>query len=302
MNAEDSEDDLFDGALRLALRLHEAPEDPAAREALRLWRAQGPAHEAAWREAAELYGLAGRALENRRRRATRRTILLGGAAGLGAAAALWGPRLILEAQADHLTGTARIARIPLPAGGGLALGPQGALAMEEGGAARLLEGMLWCDAPHPFRLKAGPLELSSGGGAFGVSLEAGYVTAEAGAGKAEIRAEGLAAPEPLEAGSWLRLGGPAPTRGLRAAGGASWLEGRLIADSEPLAALTARIARWIPQRVVLLDSAFGARRVSGVFDLSEPVEALKAAIRPHGGRLRRLAPLAAIVISGPGSG
>lgn len=301
-NVEDSEADrLFDEALRLVLRLQEAPADPAAREALRLWRAKSPAHEAAWREMAEIHGLAGRALTRERAKATRRGFLLG-AAGLGAAAAsaALAPGLILAARADRRTGAARLEGFDLPEGRAV-LGPKSALALEPEGA-RLLAGMLWCElAPGaaPFSLRIGALELRGLRGAFGVSAEAGFVTAEAGAGGAAELHPPAAAPESLAAGGWARFDaeGGFLARGGRSAAPAAWLEGRLIAEAEPLAALVARIARWLPERVVLLDSALGARRVSGVFDLSAPREALRAAVRPHGGRLREIPVLGTIFVS-----
>ncbi len=298
------EDRLFDEAVGFAVRLHADPWDEAALEALRLWRARSPAHEAAWTEVAEIHGLAGEALRPRgaQRSLTRRRALLGGLAGASAAAAyVWAPGLIDLARADHRTPTARIERLETPEGLRIALGPQSALRLEDSGA-RLLSGMAWCVVPprseQPFRLRIGAAELSSFGGAFCLSAEAGLISAAAESGEAEIRFGGGAL-IPLQAGERLSLGteGGSPARGKSSPGAASaWLEGRLIVEAESLAVAAERLARWLPERVLLLDSALGARRVSGVFDLAEPRRALRTAVQAQGGRLRRVTPLVTLIL------
>ncbi len=148
------EDLLFDEAVGFAVRLHADPWDRTALEALRLWRARSPAHEAAWAEVAEIHGLAGEALKphGERRGLTRRRALSGGLAAAGATAALvWGPGLIAVAGAGHRTGTAQVERVEAPGGLRIALGPRSALDLEDSGA-RLVAGMVWCGIPP----QAGP--------------------------------------------------------------------------------------------------------------------------------------------------
>lgn len=306
-----AEDRRFDEAVGFAVRLHENPWDAAALEDLRLWRARGPLHEAAWAEIAEIYGLSGEALTARRlkrRGLTRRRLLWGGAAGAGVAAAGWAlaPRLIASAQAaDHRTGTARLAPLN-PPGWRMILGPKSAMAFTGADQTgfRLISGMAWCEIPQSraataFSCRIGAAEIQTQGGAFALSLEAERLSAAAEAGMAEIRFPD-AAPQQLAAGERVVLG----RRGEILDGGASppgaasaWLKGRLIVDAEPLAALVERIARWLPERVILTDSALGARLISGVFDLSAPREALRTALAPHGGRLQRLTPLVTLILA-----
>ena len=49
---------------------------------------------------------------------------------------------------------------------------------------------------------------------------------------------------------------------------------------------------------MLSDRKLAQRRVSGVFDLRQPVEALQAAVRTHDGSITRVTPYL-VVISGP---
>ncbi|RDD70159.1 hypothetical protein [Paracoccus versutus] len=70
-----------------------------------------------------------------------------------------------------------------------------------------------------------------------------------------------------------------------------------MAKAEPLGSLVARIAHWLPGRVIVADAAIGRTRIRGLFDISDPERALDAAVRPTGGRLRRVSGLLAVISS-----
>ena len=62
----------------------------------------------------------------------------------------------------------------------------------------------------------------------------------------------------------------------------------MVVENRTVSEVAAEIGRWHPGSVAVVDSGLGARRVSGVFDLSDPAAALQAVVEPHGGRVRRL--------------
>ncbi|WP_449045019.1 hypothetical protein [Paracoccus versutus] len=43
-----------------------------------------------------------------------------------------------------------------------------------------------------------------------------------------------------------------------------------MAKAEPLGSLVARIAHWLPGRVIVADAAIGRTRIRGLFDISDP--------------------------------
>ena len=311
------EDRLFEEATDLIIRLQNDPTSEVAQDMVRQWRARSAAHEDAWAEAAEIYGMAGsvlkrsRAAQKRRNRGgpSRRSVILG--FGAGAAALAVGrealPWAILQARADHLTGTAEIRRVPLPDGSEVTLGPDSAVALSFTDTQRrveLLAGMSYFDVAGGNRL---PLEVIAdstsslcNAGGFDVSMDDGVISF--GVDRGDIRVAMLESPVPfaetMPAGHWLSIaaGTRSLERGVREASQiGAWREGRIVAERETVAAVVTRIARWLPGRVVLADPAIGARRVNGVFDLSRPLTALEAVVHPFGGRVRQLSSFLTVV-------
>ena len=162
---------LFEEALDIVIRIQDDPENPVTHELISRWRARGPDHETAWREAMEIYGMTGKVMKDQRRAQTapklsRRTVLTGGAAGLAivAAGTLFGPQLILQAQADYMTASGEIENIGLPDGSQVTLGPDSAIRLQFDLALRrveLLAGMAFFDvipdAARPFSVETGRL-------------------------------------------------------------------------------------------------------------------------------------------------
>ncbi|NDW07619.1 FecR family protein [Jiella pacifica] len=308
MTEKPSNDDrLFEEAFDLVIRLQSDPANPVAGDLVKRWRARGPEYEAAWAEAAEIHGMAGKVLEDRRGAGpkegiSRRGFVLGGAgiaAALGAGA-LFGPGLVLRARADHITSTGEIRDIALSDGTKISLGPDSAMRSEISPAMRrveLLAGMAFFDVAaspdRPFQAVAGNLTATALRTAFDVSRDADRLALSVQRGSVEARMPDspLAFGERLSAGDWLSLDGPggALERGRRDPSQiASWREGVIVAERETVASLVARIARWQPGRVLIADPALGARQTSGVFDLANPIAAFEAVVQPHGGKVRQI--------------
>jgi len=307
-------DKLFEEALDLIIRFQEDPKNPIANELISRWRARGPDYEAAWAEVAEIHGMTGKIINDRRKaeRATnavsRRNVILGGAAGLAVAGAgaLYGSALLLRARADHITSTAELRRIDLPDGSIVTLGPDSAVKIQFASGMRaveLLAGMAFfevsSDPVRPFRVAADELAITVLGTAFDISRDADVLNVSVEHGIVEAAVPALAARgETLSDGDWMTL----DQRSLHVERGnrdsslvAAWRDGMIVAERETVASVVSRIARWRQGRVVIADPRFGRLRISGVFDLGNPLAALEAVVHPHGGKVRQLSPLLTII-------
>jgi transmembrane sensor len=305
--SDPSEDrSLFREAADLAIRLQNDPGNPVSAEMARNWAARSPQHQKAWARVAEIHGMTGRILTEQRGiseragKVSRRTLIVGGAAGLSAlAAGTWYFEGALRiAKADYRSATAEIRTVRLGDGSVITLGPESAIAVNYSTARRsveLLSGMGYFevarDPARPFSVLAGELSATALGTAFDVSADAGFISVSVDHGIVEARSEGSRsdAGEKLNAGDWITLDPSTRgiTRGNRDASQiAAWRTGLLIAERESVAAMIAKISRWQPGSVVIADPGLGGRMVSGVFDLSDPIRALEAVVRPFGARVR----------------
>ncbi len=314
MNDETDSRHLFLEAADLAIRLQNDPANPVSVETIRNWVARSPHHAAAWTRVAEIHGMTGKILAGQRTQSadgklSRRNMLMGGAAGLAAVAVgSWAvPLALLHARADHITTTAEIRRITLPDGSMATLGPDTAIATLYSDSQRMIEllaGMAFFEVapnPHrPFMVSAGPVTARALGTAFDVSQDAGFISVSVSHGMVEARtADALSAQATrLSAGDWLTLDPSTHLlkRGTREADQvAAWREGLIVAEQETVSAMVAKIARWLPGRVMLADPSLGRREVSGVFDLGDPGRALEAVVSPFGAKLRTVGPLMTII-------
>jgi transmembrane sensor len=306
MNDELTEQDrLFTEATDLMIRLKNDPDNSIPRDMIRQWRARGPDHERAWAEVAEIHGMVLKVItddRSGRRRGgadfTRRSLLVAGLVGVGAAASyVMGPRLLLQARADFITGKAEVRRIALSDGSIATLGPESAIAVrlgEDRRFVRLLEGMAFFDVAHDparaFRVAVSELTATALGTAFEVSDGAGFLSVAVDRGQVEVEAAAPAAGvTKLSTGEWMAFNEEDRTiqSGTRDANQmAAWRTGQLFAENEPVASVIAKISRWQSGRTVVVDPGLGAQRVSGVFDVADPVRALQALVHPFGGRVR----------------
>lgn len=302
-------DRLLDEAIDLAIRLQSDPGNPVALGMIQAWRARSPTHEKVWSRVSVAHDVTGKILTGRRKKErreqlglTRRNLVIGGAVGLGAAASgsLLLPDLIVQAHADHVTGKAEIREVALPDGSRATLGPDSALALAyEPGWRKieLLKGMSFFEvaeeAGRPFQVRSGDFTVTALGTAFDVSSDAGLVSTSVSHGRVETRASSpsLAGGVQLSAGDWLSFD---PSRGVVERGQretgqiASWRDNLVIAEREPVSVLIARIGRWYPGRIVIADPFIGSQKISGLFDLKDPLRALEAVVHPAGGRVRRI--------------
>ncbi|MBM7329007.1 FecR domain-containing protein [Agrobacterium sp. S2] len=307
---------LLDEAIDLIIRLQNDPGNPVAIELIRAWRARGPQHEEVWARVLKVHGASGKVLTETRRierreslGLTRRNFMIGGftAFGAGAATYTFGPSMLLQARADYMTDKGEIRRINLPDGSIATLGPESAIALDFHSERRridLLAGMSFfevaSDANRPFSVLSGTLYATALGTAFDVSNDAGILTVSVDHGLVDVRASdpALETGVNLAEGQWITFDPSSGSigRGQRDSGQvASWRDNLIIAEREAVSTLVARIGRWIPGRIVIADPFIGDQRISGVFDLNNPLLALQAVVHPAGARVRQISSFVTVV-------
>ena len=306
-------DRLIEEAFDLVIRLQSDPSNPVAAERIRAWQAKSPAHEMAWQEVSEIYGMTGQILRERRhaeeaeRKPSRRHILTGGALCLAAVATgmIAAPAILLRTKADIITATAEVRQLALPDGSTATLGPRTAIALGFSETARrveLLEGMALFDVRDdpalPFQAIGGALTASTHGASFDLASEDDSLAVSVERGHLDISFSQGVAGERLEAGQWLAFDQTRLTaqHGTRSSGGiAPWRDGLIVADGQQISTVVAQIGRWQSGRVVIANPSLGTRHVSGVFDLRRPIEALEAVVHPYGGNVRQITPYLTVI-------
>lgn len=300
---------LFLEAVDLAIRLQNDPGNPVSARMVRAWMGRSDAHEAAWAKVAAIHGMTGlilmdRAVRRPKRKVSmsRRHFMLAGAAGISAIAAgsSFVPGIALEARADLKTNVAELKQVNLSDGSFLTLGPSSAVRLDFADKRRhvdLLYGMAYfavkADMDQPLSVQSGPVTLETPEATFDISDDAGFVSVSVDRGtlKSQTRTVNSDHGETLAAGEWFvyDLSTGDLDRGVRDTSQiAAWRNGLIVAERETVSALISRISRWKRGKVIIADPDLGSRRVSGVFDLKDPEQAIAAVIRPFGAKARQL--------------
>ncbi|MGQ3071279.1 MAG: FecR family protein [Ferrovibrionaceae bacterium] len=294
------------------IALQEDPEDAALRARFLAWRNAAPAHEAAWQEAAAVYGLIGQAPPRYagrwaaprplRRRLVRSALAATGFALVAClAVVILSPGLVTRLRADEATATAETRVLRLADGSTVRLGPYSALDIAFAAGerrVRLLRGEAFFevrpDATRPFRVETGAIETTVVGTAFDVrrGAEGAEIAVREGiVGVAEAMVQPPVA-ERLVAGDWLRVTwGGQVTRGRTGSDQvAAWLQGHLIVRDRTVAEVVDDLRRYYPGIIVLTDATLAARRLTGAYNLADPAAALSAVAQAHGAVVHRLSP------------
>lgn len=304
---------LFDEAVDLIIRLQNDPDNPVALDVAQQWCLRSQHHADAWAEACEIYGMTGQIL-NGKRGATqppvavsRRTILLSGLIGAGVLGGYVAPRL-LSAKPDYETTTAEVRRVTLADGSTVTLGPQSGITVKITDRTRsiaLLEGMAFFDVTpdltRPFEVETGDTYTRVLGTSFDVSLVDDLTAVSVVHGRVAVHDNALPGRElQITDGEWIKIatGTATYSRGQRNSDQiAAWRQGLIVAEDEPLADVVARVSRWHRGRVILASPSLARQRISGVFDLSNPLLALQAIVHPYGGKVREVSPYLVAIYS-----
>lgn len=302
------------------IRLRAAPNDAALAERFEAWLAAAPDHPRAFEAQCAVWNLLGdvrpqaailapaapRRITPLPRDGARPRGRMAAAAGLAALAAsialLLLPGLLLRLDADFVTGTAETRTVQLADGSAVTLGGKSALAvdMSDGRrSVRLLAGEAFFevtpDPNRPFVVDAGAAEVRVLGTAFDVRTGDGFsdVALARGAVEATFRDGTSTRQSRMVPGERLHYdtADGALTRDLVPPDEiGAWRDGRLVVTDASVGEVVARIRRYHGAWIALPDAGLAAARVTGVYDLRHPDEALAALVEPFGGRVHVLSP------------
>ena len=236
-----------------------------------------------------------------RRRFTTPKRIITASAGALILCALFAPTLMPWLRADFATATAETRRLSLADGSHIVLGAQSALARDFSSERRelaLLRGTAWFevarDDARPFVVSAGGITIRVTGTAFDVALTERALTIALASGSVEVKRAGKAPlQKTLKPGQRLaidRQDGAVHLSQVDPARMGAWRDGRLIVHGARLAEVVATIDRYYPGTIMLIDRALRERRVTGVFDLKNPHQALRSLLSPYAAAPRKLTP------------
>lgn len=189
----------------------------------------------------------------------------------------------LRLRSDHYTGVGEARTVTLEDGSSVQLDAKSAIALHYTAGERrlsLLQGEAWFkvapDKTRPFVVEAAGGTATALGTAFDVAVDddaarvtvtehrvevssgGGKVIVEEGARSAFARDQTARPPEPVDV--------------KRAT---AWRRGKLIFENRPLSEVLAALGRYRHGYVYCLEAATCARRVTGVFDADDPLQALR---------------------------
>ena len=222
--------------------------------------------------------------------------VLGAGAMLGQRWILPAPLARQAASADptFTTGVGQQAAFRLKDGSLVTLSTDSAVRVDGWGRERrvsLLRGQAYFevakDRKHPFVVAAGDKRVTAVGTAFDVRLDPGKLSVTLVEGRVRI-----AGPAPRGGGDQMveMTAGSrftAPTGAdwriaqVDAVREASWLQGRVVFDGQPLASVVDEMNRYSTRKLTVADARLGATPVSGVFKTGQ-VDAFVAAVESYG--------------------
>lgn len=302
MNTKDS---ALEQAADWQLRLQE---EPQARAEFERWLNADPAHPPAWRKMQQLWGALGElapvaepvAIHPAARPTPRRRWLaLAAAASIATIAVLVAPQASLGLRADYHTGIGETRDVHLPDGSRVTLAPDSALALARDNPRQveLLRGQAYFqvapDPQRPFTAQAGQLSVRVLGTAFDLDLQP--ASAEVALEHGQVQAENTKAAlsERLAPGQRLKLSWPSGTverSQLAPQQVAAWRNGSLFVENQSVADIVAHLQRYTPGWIVVPDASLKQRRITGLFDLSNPDRALQALATSLGVKTHQVTP------------
>ncbi|MFC3229721.1 FecR family protein [Marinibaculum pumilum] len=308
-------DAMLETAAAWLARRREPPANPreaAAREAAFAdWLDADPRHADAYAQASELWAAlevpAGRVLaeqpplpalpdlasrlppprhRGRRGRAPQLTALAACLALVVAGILFWRVGGLDRLASDHATAVGELASISLADGSRIDLNTDTAIAVDLAGAQRqvtLLRGQAMFDvAPdpaRPFVVGTPQGEIRVTGTRFDVRLADDGAVVSLLHGRVALSGSGAsaAAAMQLSSGQQAEIGpdGPGPARPFDGAQVTAWLRGQFVFYDAPLARVVGELNRYRTGRILILDEGLEDLRVSGVFRIDRPEEALR---------------------------
>lgn len=285
--------DRLDLAIQWWVRIDRGDLSPSDLSAFRAWLASDPRNEVAFEEACDFWGSwqnlprpAVQAYLSSRKPARRRQRVGAAAALVAAVVALlfsFDEFWILW-RADFRTGVGEFKIVTLPDGSHAHLNALTALALDYSGDKRrliLLGGEAWFDVEkdpsRPFIVEAAGGTVTARGTAFDIATNKARTEVTVTEHSVEVAAEGSGVI--VESGRQTAYGPKLPALPPYEADAervTSWRRGKLIFKDKPLDDVIAALGRYYHGLILVAGSEVRDRRVTGVFRVDQPLEAIRA--------------------------
>lgn len=308
--------------------MREEPNDPDLRRRFEAWRVASPTHAAAWAEVTLAYDLVGDAVGTGRKdvasvgtaprsqsRSRHRSPVIRRAAvaAVFAVAACLAiaflPNVMLRLDADYATGAGEQREVRLADGSTAFLGPASAIDITYTGEVRrirLLAGHAFFevtpDKGRPFEVSAHGVRTTVLGTGFDVRLAAEGTVVAVRHGLVQVAYSEASPPvlERLGAGNWLQVNWDGRTiAGTELPDHVdAWQHWQLVADDRPAMDVLDELRPYYQGAILVTDGALDRLRVTGLYDLRDPVGAVQAlAAADPGVSIYRISPWL-VVVSG----
>lgn len=240
-------------------------------------------------------------------RAPRRRSWYAAVAALAAACVLIAvfPSLHRSMVADYETGVAELRDVSLPDGSLVQLDAGSAIALDYGEAERrivLLSGQAFFqvtrDTLRPFSVQAGDVSVVVTGTSFSVAKTATTIDVAVQTGSVEVLRGGRREGDPLTIGDRLvieRTGNNVHRERMAPEQVAVWRQRRLVVVDTSFGDIVETLGRHLPGLVFVRDGALNRQAITGVFDLVQPVDALRTLAASQNAAVTEVTPYLLIV-------
>jgi len=298
--------------------LQEDPDDPDLKRRFETWRCEKPGNAAAWATTMRVSSLVETTrpttadrwrpivAQGRQTGTRRRGLRIAAVAVAAGLALLFVPDVLLQIRSDHVTGAAQTRTVRLDDGSSVVLAPNSAIAVAYTATERrvdLLAGEAFFEVAantgRPFRVGAREIRATVVGTMFDMSRngDGATIAVEHGAVRVDYPAVSPPVTERLEPGQSVRVSwtGAVARRSGPPSQVAAWRRRQLIAQDQPMRDVIDQLRRYYRGTIIVTDRALGDRPVTGVYNLTDPVDALRAIAHAHGATVRQITPWVLVV-------
>ncbi len=296
------------------LLLQQKPDDQVLHTRFGIWLSQSDLHRLAWRETNSMWQALGDASGQYSRlsspsdqasalsspvvtsRGHKRRWVAAASAGALSLCLSWFalPTVMLHVQADHITTTAESRAVTLEDGSTVVLAADSAIKSRFSDGRReitLLAGEAFFDVQRevsrPFIVDAEGVKVEVLGTVFDVRMTS--ETTNVALAKGQVRAssgDNTNILAPGEIVSIDRKTGAMTKDAIGIEDIGSWREGRLYVTDVSIGSVIELLRRYHPAWIAVADPGLAAEKVTGIYDLTHPDQALRALVDPHGGKVR----------------
>lgn len=311
---------MLEEAMDWLIRLRAPSRTTADERAFQGWIERSQAHREAWQKICRTWNVMGetaRYAENGPRHPApavrdggpHRVVSWRAASVLAVAACLLlvaiAPALLMRASADLRTETAELRTFVLEDGSSVELGARSAIDIDFTAGQRrvaLLSGEAFFDVKpdpaRPFVVSAEDVDVTVLGTAFDIRLRQDATSIELVHGAVRLAVAGdrqTYTMAPGDAVSVAHDDGRVTRTRLAPEDMAGWRKGRLFVENASIASVVEEIRRYHPSWISIASNDLADRRVTGLYDLSNPDRALEALVTPYGGKVHHVSPYLRVI-------